>query len=94
MTTINTHGYEITNLAEAAKETVTCYRGSYIQIFYDIEEKKIYTHYHVSENNWTQYDDPAVINVCGTRRHMTQQALADAVAEAMAEHKALSQYDY
>lgn len=51
----------------AVGEMASCnrYEGTYIEVHYDIEEDKVYTHFHSSfgGNSWTVYHDSGVIPV-------------------------------
>ncbi len=81
---INTYNLPMINLSAAAKATVNWPSASngYTQISYDKSTGEILTSDHVG-NSWTQYDDPEIITVCNTSRHMTKQAIADAIHNAM-----------
>ena len=86
MATINTHGIKMNGLRKAAHETkgLSPYGDIRTQISYDRDTGDIYTNDHIGEN-WSQYHDPAVITVCFTKRHMSQQEIADRIAEALAD---------
>ena len=86
---LNTHGIKIRNIRKVSGETCTCYRG-YVQISYDRATGELLSDYHYNGpvESWTEYNDPDVITICNTRRHMTMQQLADAVLDRLAEEAA------
>ena len=83
----NTHGLIMTGLKKASGETKNygAYSPTYAEVFYDKSTGEIWTRYHYSlgQNSWTQYDDPNVIRVCTTSKHLTMQAIADMIADAV-----------
>ena len=85
---INRHGIKMTNLRAISGATVNNPKG-YSQISYDSSTGELMESWHVGSymTSWTEYDDPDVIHVCNTSRHMTMQELADAVRDALAETK-------
>ncbi len=87
---IDTHGLVMNDLETASRSTVdwSC-SGWHTQIFYDTETGDIYTRDHTGES-WTEFHDPAVIFVCNTSRHMSQQAIVDAIFSAVEKHKGIS----
>lgn len=86
MAKINTHGIKMIGLRKAAHTTkgLTPYGDVRTQISYDRDTGDIYTTEHTGDS-WSQYCDPAVITVCFTRQHLTQQQIADRIAEALTE---------
>jgi hypothetical protein len=86
MANINTHGIKINGLRKAAHETkgLSPYGDVRTQISYDRDTGDIYTNDHIGDD-WSRYYDPAVITVCFAKRHMTQQQIADRIADALAE---------
>lgn len=89
MKSVDTHGLEIKGLRHACSDTFNYgdYSAAYTEIFYHRKTCKIWTKYQYSlgHNNWTEYDDPDILKVCETSRHMTMQEIADAVAKRMME---------
>ena len=89
---INKHGLKISGLKAASGMTKNYgyYSGSYIEIFYDTETGEVWGKYQYSigQNNWTQYDDPAVIKIGNVSTHMTMQEIADAIRDAV-ENRAI-----
>lgn len=90
---INRHGIKMTNLRAISGATVNNPAG-FSQISYDISTGELLEAWHIGSymNSWTEYNDPDVIHVCNTRRHMTMQELADAVRDALAEYKYMIAY--
>lgn len=86
--TINKHGLTIKGLRKASGDTGVCPGSSYSQIFYDLADGQVWERYNYTSNNWTTYHSNTIIAVCSTRKHMTMQEIADAVAEAVARDKA------
>ena len=91
---LNTHGIKIRNLRKVSGETCTCYGSSYSQISYNRATGELLEdwHYNGLLESWTEYNDPDVIHICNTRRHMTMQQLADAVLDRLAEEAAYAAY--
>lgn len=94
MKKIDTHGLEMIGLAEAARSTENYgpYSGCYNQVLYNRSTGEVWTRFHESpgRNAWTAYDDPAIILIGNATRHYTQQAIADAIANAVVQ---ISEYD-
>ena len=90
---INRHGIKMTNLRAISGATVNNPAG-FSQISYDISTGELIESWHIGSymTSWTEYNDPDVIHVCNTRRHMTMQELADAVRDALAEYKYMIAY--
>lgn len=82
--TINKHGLDLANLSEASKATVNWPQncGGYTEVAYDPESGRILMEDHASRDSYVAWA-PGVVRVCGTAQHLTEQALADRVAEAM-----------
>ena len=93
MAKVNKHGIKMKNLKAVSGATVNNPIG-YSQIIYDRSTGELLETWHVGSylTSWTQYNDPDVIHVCNTRRHMTMQELADAVRDALAEAKYMEAY--
>ena len=89
MAKINTHGLKMVGLRKASGDTRDYYDARYIQISYDTKTGEILTNLHCSlgYNSWSEYHDPAVITICYASRHMTMQAIADAIAETVEDAK-------
>lgn len=83
---INTYGITMKGLRKASGATMDYNDDSkYDEIFYNRETGEIWTVFQVSmgRNSWTQYDDPKIVKVCNTSRHMTMQAIADAIRDTL-----------
>ena len=83
---IDTHGYMMRGLGEASRRTAN-WMANYgcdgrTQICYDTAAQRVLTQ-DLTGTSWTMLD-AHVIYVCETAVHMTQQEIADAVADAMA----------
>ena len=78
---VDTYGLNLSGLSEASKKTVNWPKnsGGSTQISWNRATGEIITADHVG-GNWTQYDDPDIVTVCHTERHMTMQQIADAIA--------------
>lgn len=87
MNSINTHGLKIIGLRKASGNTEDYgyYSGQYNEVFYDRATGEVWTKYQYSlgQNSWTVYDNPDVVKICNTSRHMTMQELADAIYGAV-----------
>ena len=88
MKRINTYNLIMKGLRKASGETQS-YRdaASYDEIFYDRETGEVWTRFQHSLgfNSWTEYHNPAVVKICNTRRHMTMQAISDAIHNTLQE---------
>ena len=83
MEKVNTYGLKMVGLKKACGETVDWGRSGWkTQISYDQETGEIFTNDHLGEC-WSEYHDPDIITVCTTTHHMTMQAIADAIREAV-----------
>lgn len=86
---LNKHGLKISGLKAASgmTENYGYYSGHYVEIFYNIETGAVWGKYQYSygQNNWTEYDDPAVIKIGNVSAHMTMQEIADAIRDAVEE---------
>lgn len=84
MKKVDTHGLLINNLSAVSAATINNPRG-YSQIVYDTETGDLMESWHVGHpgESWTCWKSESVIHVINTRRHMSMQALADAVAVAV-----------
>lgn len=85
MKKINTHGIKMLRLREVSRETVNNGYG-YSQISYDRDTGELLEVWHAGNplTSWTEYHDSAIITVANTSRHMSAQAIADAVRDALA----------
>lgn len=82
---IITHGYTMRGLAEASNRTVN-WMAQYgcagrTQVSYDTLTGRVYTH-DLTGNSWVLLNSN-IVKVCETSVHMSQQEIADAIAEAM-----------
>ena len=61
--------------------------GNYVELFYDKCTGDVWGVFQCSigQNNWTVYNDPDVIKVCNTSRHMTMQEIADCIRDRLQE---------
>ena len=77
----NTYGIKMLGLKEASEATGGWHKnsGGYTQISYDMDTGEVLTNDHADQNNWTEYNDPAVITVCGTSEKMSEQEIADRI---------------
>lgn len=82
--TINTHDLNLRDLKQASGKTVNWPQGSggSTQIAWNRATGEIITTDHIGDS-WTQYEDPDIITICHTDRHMTMQEIADAIAQAI-----------
>lgn len=82
---IDTHGFVLRGLAEASRRTVNWQLDYHCvgrtQIVYDPAAQRVLT-IELTGKSWTMLDGN-LVHVCETSVHMTQQEIADAVAEAM-----------
>ena len=85
--TIDTHGLDIDlmSLKECSDYTETLYNGSRIDVYYDRRDGQVWGKFEPSGNDWTQYNAPEIVKVCGVRRHHSPQWIADRIAETIAE---------
>ncbi len=86
---LNTHGLHMGGIKKASKETVNWDARScgYVELFYNKKMGFVWavTQISIGQNSWTRYDDPDVIKIMNTTKHMTMQEIADAIAERMEE---------
>ena len=84
---INKHGLKMTGLkaASGATQDYGYYSDQYVELFYNRETGEIWAKHQVSlgHNTWTVYDDPAVLKIGNVWQHLTMQAIADKIAEAV-----------
>ena len=83
---INTHGIKIKGLRKASGYTENYTNPCmYIEIFYDRNTGDVWcvTHCSLGHNWWTQYHDPDIIKIGCTVRHLTMQAIADMIYDAV-----------
>ena len=82
---INKHGLKIHGLKSASGDTKNYGRNCYIQISYNTRTGEVLTDLHCSigGNSWTEYWDSDITTICNTRRHMTMQEIADAIADEL-----------
>ena len=55
----------------------------YTEICYDRGTGEVYTIDHADVNNWTQHNDPDILTVCCTSRHMSDKAIEQRIIEAI-----------
>lgn len=82
---INTHGYKMHGLREAAEETkyLRGY-GRYVQISYNRRTGEVLVDYHC-DDGWTVYRDADIVTVHNACIPMTMQDVADAIAQGLAD---------
>jgi hypothetical protein len=80
---VNKYGMNMNGLKKASGETCNCNRG-YVQISYDRADGEVMAVYQLSDNDWTEYHSESIVTVANTRRHMTMQEIADAIAKVVA----------
>lgn len=86
MKKVNKHGLKIVGLKKAAAETTNWIKsGCYTAIYYDQTTGEVWTVDQISSDSWTEYRDPAIVNICNTETKMTMQQIADAIAATLAE---------
>lgn len=87
---VNTYGLKMIGLKAAAGETkgISYYTGEYVQISYDLDEGRVYADWHLTVNDYCRYHDPRIITACSAREPMTMQAIAEAIAQRVAEYEA------
>lgn len=82
---LNTHGLKMIGLKEAADET-SCIRensGHCVQISYDKSTGEVITHFFADENGIMYYCDPDVYRICFAGGKMSEQDIADRIAESL-----------
>lgn len=81
--TINTYGYDMLGLEEAAEETgdYDC-SGFHTEIYYNRRTGQIFAK-TLCGSSYTVYDDPDVIPVSNATYKMTEQEIADAILDAI-----------
>ena len=70
-------------LKKASGVWCNCNRG-YVQISYDRADGEVMAVYQLSDDDWTEYHSESIVTVANTRRHMTMQEIADAIAKVVA----------
>ena len=81
---INTYGYTMKGLRDAAKAT-KCLTGAScgrVQINYDSAEGIVFVN-RVQHDTWVRYRNEAVLVVCQVREPLTAQQVADLVARRL-----------
>ena len=91
--TINTHGFyiDIESLKNVAARTEKLSHELHQIISIDLDNGEV-LYWCDMANNWVEYRDPAVIEVLDTRRKYGPQALADAIADGLREHRHMMEY--
>ena len=89
MKKINMHGLKIEGLRKAAKDSANGSRryNLHMQINYNSDNGEVWASGPMTDGEYINFDDPAIFPVCETRTHMTMQAVADAISEAVADHE-------
>lgn len=85
MTAINTHGIKINleDLKKASEYTENVNIDMHQIIHFDLETGEILTWAGMREN-WVEYrNQPEIIKVASTRRHCSEQQIADWIADAV-----------
>lgn len=84
---LNTYGLKMIGLKKVSGQTYDYgyYSGEYVEIFYDTKTGEVWTKYQYSlgHNSWTQYHDPSIIKICNASGHLTMQAIADLIRDAV-----------
>lgn len=86
MTTINR---EMLKKASAATINWPVNCGGRTEIMFDTETGDVWTKDYASADSYTRYNDPAVIIVCSTTRHMSEKAIRKAIEDAIELRKAI-----
>lgn len=80
---LNKHGLKIEGIKRASGNTVNypSNMGLYTEIFYDKSTGEVWTVDQVSfsHQTWTEYNDPDVIKICETEKHLSMQEIADEI---------------
>ncbi|MGN0985139.1 MAG: hypothetical protein ACI4OU_01490 [Candidatus Enterenecus sp.] len=89
---INTHGININldKLQDASNGTVNWDgRGGHTDIFYDRQTGDVWCVDNIGDN-WTEYRDPAIIEVAKTARHYSAQWIADRIYDKICERRMIA----
>ena len=82
-------GLRIQGLKKASGDTENyCpYSGKYNEIFYNVETGCVWTKFQFSlgQNSSTRYDNPAIIKICNTTRHLTMSEITDLIVKKVSE---------
>ena len=81
------HGLVLKNLGGAARETRVTGHRLYTLISYDLKTGDIYADTYPDCNSYPVYRAESVIQVYRTDRPMSQQQIADKIAEAVREYR-------
>ena len=88
---INLHGLKMDGLEAASERTANWGNwGGSTQIYYDTELGRVYTRDHCGQS-WSEFRDASVICVCSATCHMSQQDIAEAIADAVAFREYLAE---
>lgn len=91
MTKVNTYGLTIKDLKKTSGFTKDYgyYSGMYVEIFYDRSTGEVWGNFQISlgQNSWSEYNDPDILKICNTSRHMTMQEIADEIHRVLQEEK-------
>lgn len=86
---VNKHNLVMRNLRKAAGYTKVINNGR-VQIDYDMASGDILYTWHLSSNEWTEYNNADIIHIVTTRKPMTMQDIADAIHDKVTEYKAIA----
>lgn len=77
--------YKIVGADQASKATFDApiNSGTNVQIAYNRDTGEIITTEHVSTNDWTRYNDPDIVTICYTSKHMSADAIKVAIIDTM-----------
>lgn len=86
---VDKHGLEIKGLKKVSGETKNCtYPGRTChEIFYNKATGEVWTIYHASENEWTEYSDKDIISLGHHNYPMSMQEVADLIKSRVDIHK-------
>lgn len=89
MKNVDKHGLRMQGLRAACGATADYgwYSGRSIEITYNLTSGKVGWKEFFDDAWQTIFDDPNVLYICRTKRHMTQQEIADAIMVAVERDK-------
>ena len=82
---LDKYGLKMNGISAAAKETKYTEYGLYVVISYDMDTGDIYADAYPDCNTWAEFKSSSVIGICRTNIPLSQQEIADLIAEAMLE---------
>ena len=84
---LNTYGLKMNGIKKASQDTADwdTRSGGYEELFYNINSGNVWavTQVSIGQNSWTEYDDPSIIKIMNSTKHMTMQEIADAIFNCM-----------